>query len=479
LKTSSGDIGRPVVDLREYLVMLWARKWLILLCTLLFGGLALAWTLTRTPVYVATSKVLVLPPQNAGLADALGASDPQAFINTEAQLVRSGPVVRSVANGLQPPVPISDLETKVRVAVVPTTNVLEIGYPASTPERAQAIAERFADSYLASRTATRAAMLRARGVSAKDDAGQVIQAATLPTSPASPQLVVNVALGLIVGFLIGLGVAFVLDARAGRVHGRSDLERRVGAPVLAVVPKDRALGKMQRPIVPTEQGKRTGASEAYATLATNVRYILSHEGLQTITITSSLAGEGKSMTCANLAVALAQAGQSVLVVSSDLRAPRIEGIFGLNGGRGLSDVVAGRAPLFEAIERSTLTSVSVLKSGHVSSSPVAVLSKLESAGVLPDLRSAFDVVLFDAPPILPVADAGVLASLTDGVLLVHNPRKANSRAVSESRDRLEVVGAHIVGVVFNAVEKEYEPYYGSHYGAVYDSRADNPASTTP
>jgi receptor protein-tyrosine kinase len=107
------------------------------------------------------------------------------------------------------------------------------------------------------------------------------------------------------------------------------------------------------------------------------------------------------------------------------------------------------------------------------------LSKLESAGVLPDLRSAFDVVLFDAPPILPVADAGVLASLTDGVLLVHNPRKANSRAVSESRDRLEVVGAHIVGVVFNAVEKEYEPYYGSHYGAVYDSRADNSASTTP
>ena len=151
----------------------------------------------------------------------------------------------------------------------------------------------------------------------------------------------------------------------------------------------------------------------------------------------------------------------------------MQAVFGLNGGSGLTDLVGGEADLTQAIQRPVGVSVSVLRSGRFSHNPVAVLSKLDSSGLLSELRRRFDVILCDAPPVLPVADAGVLAAFSDGVLFVHNPSRANSRALTESRDRLHVAGGTIVGVVYNTVEREYDSYYGSYgYGSEALDEAD-------
>ncbi|MGZ8567603.1 MAG: polysaccharide biosynthesis tyrosine autokinase, partial [Actinomycetota bacterium] len=292
--------------------------------------------------------------------------------------------------------------------------------------------------------------------------GRVIQPASIPSSPVSPNHVVNGLFGLVAGLGLGVGLAFLRDRMSGRLRSSEEVEDYLGASVLGAIPPVPQWRRRKNPLVVTRTHWHSPASEAYRILRTNVLSITSRLGVKTVVVSSAHSGEGKSATVANLAVVLARAGKRVSLVSADLRRPRLHQFFGIDGGAGLSDVLAGRLPLDQALQKVTFaTSVSmdhssvtlrILPSGRVPENPAELLQSESMKQVLTELGAISDIVLIDVPPILPVTDALVVASIAGGVLLVVGPKGNTRSAILSARQQLDRVNARIIGGVLNGPE---------------------------
>ena len=199
------------------------------------------------------------------------------------------------------------------------------------------------------------------------------------------------------------------------------------APVLASIGFDQAIKKS--PLL-TDLGGFAPRTEAFRLLRTNLQFLdLDHEP-RSLVITSAVPGEGKTLTSANLAVALAQAGRRVLLVDGDLRRPRAAALLGLDGAVGLTTVLVGGATLEEAVQVHEPSGLYLLASGAKPPNPTEILQSRVTHDLLKQLRDAYDLVIVDAPPLLPVADAAVLATITDGSILVDTARQDHPRAAA-------------------------------------------------
>jgi capsular exopolysaccharide synthesis family protein len=209
----------------------------------------------------------------------------------------------------------------------------------------------------------------------------------------------------------------------------------------------------------TKAEPKSPVSEAYRTLATNVFFLASRQELQVVLMTSSMGGEGKTTTSANLGVALARAGRRVVLVSVDLRRPRLHRFFGLRNDVGLSSALAAEGRLEGAIREPGLPNLRVITSGPTPTHPAELLASQAMADVVQKLRKVSDFVILDAPPVLAVADASVLAPLADGVLVVIDPDHASRSLLTQARNQLDNAGANVIGGVFN----NFDPRDGSTY----------------
>jgi capsular exopolysaccharide synthesis family protein len=208
----------------------------------------------------------------------------------------------------------------------------------------------------------------------------------------------------------------------------------------------------------------SAASEAYRTLRTNLVYALVDDPPQVIVVTSPGPGEGKSTTCANLGVVLAQAGKDILIVDCDLRKPVVHKFFGLRNLYGIVDVVVGKREL-QRVWAEPVEGLKVITVGPIPPNPTELLGTRRFSELLASTRKAFDYVLVDAPPIGPVSDPAILATLGDGVLLVADAQKTRKESVRQAMRSLEVVGAKVLGTVMNNVEVSKSRYY--HYSYAY------------
>src|SRR5680860_397476 len=187
------------------------------------------------------------------------------------------------------------------------------------------------------------------------------------------------------------------------------------------------------------------------------------------TVTSSVPEEGKTTTATNLAITLAQAGQKVMLVEADLRRPKVAGMLRLESAVGLTTVLVGRVDLREAIQDHSVPNLSVLTSGALPPNPAELLQSLAMGEVLTRLRAEYDVIIIDAPPLLPVTDAALLASQSDGALIVVRHGKTTRDQLRHAIERLDSVDARALGVVLNMVpnRKSGDSYYGYGYGYGY------------
>jgi capsular exopolysaccharide synthesis family protein len=210
---------------------------------------------------------------------------------------------------------------------------------------------------------------------------------------------------------------------------------------------------------------RSAASEAYRTLGTNLQYIASRDDVRVIVVTSALGGEGKSTTSANLAVVLARSGRKVILVSADLRKPRLERFFGLPGDVGLSDLLAD--PTMDAPSRIVdpgHSNLRLLPSGLPPANPAELLAGELCGELIKVLRPLADFVIIDTPPVLAVADASIMAAYADGVIFVADGETTRHAALSQSRAQLTAAGVGILGVVYNNFDPNRShayPYYSS------------------
>jgi capsular exopolysaccharide synthesis family protein len=291
--------------------------------------------------------------------------------------------------------------------------------------------------------------------------GRIIQPAALPSSPVSPNHVVNGTFGLIAGLGIGIGLAFLRDRLSERLRSSEGIEAYLEAPVLGAIPRVPAWRRRKEVFVVSAVQWRSPAAEAYRILRTNVLSAASAFGVKSIVITSAYGGEGKSVTAANLGVVLARAGKHVTLVSADLRRPRLHEFFNRDGHIGLIDVLSGQTTLDRALQEVTWpthgfdtssASLRLLPSGSVADDPGELLTSTTMARLLAEIETLSDMVLIDVPPVLPVTDALVVAEVTKNVLLVIGPKASTRPAITSARQQLDRVGARILGGVLNGPE---------------------------
>jgi succinoglycan biosynthesis transport protein ExoP len=291
---------------------------------------------------------------------------------------------------------------------------------------------------------------------------QVVNRATPPSAPISPRPKLDLALGGVLGLLAGLLLIALLEAIDRTVKSTAHADALLDAPHVGLIPKRRGSTLVLGGKGDAQEG------EPYRSMRTSIRFLYPDNPLKTLLVTSPTPGEGKTTTAANLAVALSLAGERVIIVDADLRRAALAQVFGLERSIGLTTLVLGKATVDDVLQ-DWGRNLQVLASGPLPPNPSEILGSQLVNTLLQDLSHRADVVIIDAPPVLPVADAVALAPQVDAVVMVLRHGVTLRHTVSEARRRLESVGATVAGYVLNAVpSSETRDYYADYR---YDPRA--------
>ena len=295
----------------------------------------------------------------------------------------------------------------------------------------------------------------------KESTVEITDDADLPIKAVRPNIPLNIALGVVVGLVLGVGLAFFIEYLDTSVKTIDDVERALNAAVLGVIPQN--VGSL------LDEGDESPHAEAYRVLRTNILFAgRKSETQTTFSVVSGGAGEGKTTTMFNLAVVFAQQGDRVLVVDSDLRRPSMHRFFKVSNNIGLTNYLLGQATIDEVIQTSELPSLHFIPSGKLPSSSMGILSSAKMKEFVAEMKSRYDYVFLDAPPIMGVSDASVLASMVDMCVLVVQYRKYPQLMTQRAKDMVTKVGGELVGVVLNNINISQDSYYYYYSGYYYD-----------
>lgn len=307
---------------------------------------------------------------------------------------------------------------------------------------------------------------------ARDAGGlQLLGEASPPSSPSSPDHRQDLLIGLAAALVVAAGVAFLREQLDDSIRTKEELERQSGLPVLGIVPRVATWRDVEDTHLETRARPRSAASESYRTLLTSLDFIQLETPLKVLQVTSASPGEGKTTTAANLAVAYADAGRRTLIVCCDLRRPRLHRFFDLPPDPGFTSVLLGQLELEDAVQPVPGTpGLHLLAAGPMPANPAELLRGARARRLLQQLREGFDLVIVDSPPVLPVADALVLAHEADGTLIVGTAHQTTRRRLRRAVESLRQIEAPLVGAVLNAVPATEDYGYDIAYYGYEDER---------
>jgi capsular exopolysaccharide synthesis family protein len=501
-------------NLRTYLQVIGRRFPWLLAVTLLSVALAVAFIEVQKKQYSATAELLVQPASGSipisGTQPTVSATD----VLTELQLVTNAPVKAQVTKKL-------GFTPKISAAEVGTTSVIGLTATARTPVLAAQVANTYAQTFVAyqrtialdaltaaelqldgqitaldaqlkplesenpqsagttstiSALASQEAVLKEQlaqlQVAGAETPGgvEVVSPASPPTSPSSPKPLRDGGIALVLGLLLGLGAAFAAEYFDDKVYTKDEAERLSGGvPVLAIVPRVKSWKRSNRPLLVTAVDPFSSATEAYRSLRTSLLFA-GHDGqLKTILVTSASGAEGKTSTVANLGVVLATAGERVLIVSCDLRRPRLAAFFGRDETPGFTSSHLRHDKPFDAVQPVLhVPGLFLLGSGPIPPNPAELLSSDKAAEIFRLLATDYDIVLIDSSPLLPVADPLVLSGYADAVLMVVMVGQTTRAEVERASELLAQVNARPTGIVLNKATRRSAN--ASEYGYGYKYR---------
>jgi succinoglycan biosynthesis transport protein ExoP len=280
------------------------------------------------------------------------------------------------------------------------------------------------------------------------------------TKPVRPNIPLNITLGVVVGLIMGFGLAFFIEYLDTSVKTIDDVERSLQAPVLGVIPQN--VGSL------LDEGPDSPHAEAYRVLRTNLLFGRKDSSMNTMTVVSGGAGEGKSTTIFNLATIFAQNGAKVLLVDSDLRRPSLHKLLNVSNSAGLTNLLLKQNTIEEVVQTTKVPGLHFLPSGKLPSSSLGVLNSTQMREFVRQARERYDYVFFDSPPIMGVSDASILASVVDMALLVIQYRKYPQVMTLRAKQMVEKVGGNLMGVVLNNINISQDSYYYYYSGYYYD-----------
>ncbi|MEA5456998.1 polysaccharide biosynthesis tyrosine autokinase [Sinomonas sp. JGH33] len=451
------------MELREYIRILRTGWVLIVVMALLGVASAAVFSILSKPQFKASAQVFVSTQSGGTVQDLVqGNTFTQQRVKTYAGLVTTPIVLLPVISNLHLSVTADELAKTVTASAPLDTTLIEISATSPDPVKAADTANGISESLTnvvqnIESTGSQTAQVKLTRVKEAD----------VPATPVTPNVPINVALGLFVGLALGVGAAVLRHTLDNRVRSERDVAAISPAPILGGITYDPKAPK--RPLI-VQDDPRSARAEAFRTLRTNLQFVDAAGGARSFVITSSIESEGKSSTASNLAIALDNAGHKVIVVDADLRRPKLAQYMGLEGAVGLTDLLIGRADMEDAVQEWGRGRLHVLPAGSVPPNPSELLGSAAMHSLVRRLENEFDYVLFDAPPVLPVTDAAVLSKTAGGAILVVAAGKTHRSQLGATVTALENVGARLYGFVLSMLPVQGPHAYGYQsygYGPVY------------
>lgn len=520
------------MDLRALFRVINTRgRLIVLVIGLAFLGAIVA-TLISPNVYTSWSTINVGQALTSANPDIAEITASQRLSQTYARLVTTRPVLQTVIDDLGLPVSPDELQSHVSVSAPPDSTLLSIYVNDGDPQAAADIANGLADELaarsaalqgqdsevqdfvnqeldaledqiaqtttelqallsisaptpvqqqqiqtlenrLASLRSAYAALLAYTSASAANQV-TVVDPAVPAAGPSSPRPAMNLALALVLGTLLALGVAFLVDYLDDSIKTREDAERVTGAAVIGVLPFMHGDPESPRTMLATLVNPRSAAAEAFRSIRTNLEFTEVDAAVKTILVTSALQREGKTTVAANLAVAIARTGRSTLLIDGDLRMPSVHRFFALSQSPGLTNLLRDSGRLADVSQGTEDENLRVITSGTSPPNPAELVASGRMQLVLKRVKTGVDIVIIDSPPINAVTDAAVLARQVDGVVLVIDRGSTPQGQARRAAEAVAISGARILGVVVNrdphAGRTDGLGYYAMHPEAVPPSR---------
>lgn len=450
--------------MREILAALRAGWWLAAIGMLLGGAIALVFSVAQTPLYTSSTQLFVSTTDSASTSDAYqGSQFSQQRVGSYTRLLAGEELARRVVERLDLSMPAATLSDRITATAAIDTVLIDVTVADRSAERAQRIAEVVGEEFIARVDE----LERPRGGGESPVTVTVTEPPKVPVDATFPQTTRNVALGLILGLLVGAGLALLRKTLDRSVRSAEDVASATGAAVIATVLRDETL----RGRAATEWDRDRPAAESYRQLRTNLEYLSVDRPPTVIMISSALPSEGKTTATVNLGLALADSGRRVTIVEADLRKPKVVRYLGLVEGAGVTDILAGKSDIDDVLQAYGDGTLSVIAAGKTPPNPGEMLASSHMAELLGKLRAMNDFVLVDSPPLLPVADSSGLAVHTDGVVLSVRFGSTRRDQLQQAAAAIEQVGARTLGVILNMVppRADLATAYGYGYGYGYEA----------
>ena len=462
------------MELRDYLRAVRKRWWLVAGSIVVALGAAMLVT-TLTPPKYSASVTFFVGTQTKGVSDAYqGSLFSQQRIKSYADLLTSDRLAQAIVDNDPMGRTADQVQESITANAIPDTVLLEATVTDGDRARALRLSQGLAKQFVA--------LVQTLETPPGSDVPtvwvEVIAGPALAAKPVSPTPVRNAGLALVLGLVLGVGAAVLRETLDTSVKSAPALAELTGAAVLSTVPVD-SRAKRAPLIVAGSAG--SVRAEALRQLRTNLQFVNVDAPARAIAVTSAVPGEGKTTTACNLAIVFAEAGKRVVIVDADLRRPRVAEYLNVEGAVGLTNVLAGQATVDDALQQWGTSGVFVLPAGSIPPNPSELLGSRNMEALLASLRQGFDVVIVDTPPLLPVTDGAVAATIVDGTVLVFRCGKTTTAQARSAADALAAVDARVLGCVLNMVPRKssgaYTYYdYGSRPAGGRRDRAAEPVA---
>jgi capsular exopolysaccharide synthesis family protein len=461
------------LTIREFVRVLRARWVIICLTTAVAFGGAVAITSLTTSLYQASTRLFVSTSTTSADASEIysGNLSSQQRVLSYAKLLTGETLAQRTIDKLHLDMTAEALRKEVKATSAPNTVLIDVSVLDPSPDRARNIADALSDEFV----------VMVRELETPPDGvtpyARVVveQHATVPDHPTIPKTTRNIAIGLALGLIAGIGLAVFRDRLDNTVKNPQVLEQIAGVGLVANIPLDKGRRKDSGISFANDHSP---IAEAFRELRTNLQFLEVDDPPRVLVITSSLPAEGKSTTAINIALALAEAENNVVIVDGDMRRPKLAEYLDLIGSVGLSTVLAGRASLHEVLQTTRYPGLTALTSGTVPPNPSELLGSLAAKKALSELRGGFDYVIVDSSPLLAVTDAAILAAESDGVLVIAKFGSTKREELAHAINNLTHVGARILGAIFAMSPSGANGYYHAKYYGEEDKPSSSPQPTS-
>lgn len=442
------------MELKDYIRIV-RKRWRIIVAVMLVvvAGAALA-TVLSPKVYEAQTRLFV---STSGGSDTgalyAGSNFTQQRVKSYADVITTPKVLDPVIATLGLRTTAAKLGDQITATVPLDTVLIEVAVSNTDPRVAAAVADAVGQQF----TLTVADLESVSKGNSSPVKVSIVSAPTTPVTPISPKPTRNLALGVVLGLLLGLGLALLRDLLDTTIKGEKDCAEVTDATVLGAIAFDSDAPK--HPLI-VQVDPHSPRAEAFRTLRTNLQFVDVANQARSMVFTSSLPGEGKTTTTANLAITMAASGARVCVVEGDLRRSRLLEYLGMEGSVGLTNVLIGQAALADVLQQFSDTTLYIIGSGSTPPNPSELLGSPAMIQTLRELESRFDIVIIDSPPLLPVTDAAVLSTIAGGTVVVVGAGMVNRDHLAKSLQSLNAVNGRVLGLVLNLLPtKGADSYY--------------------